>query len=213
MPIENVIMKIKAYLLLTVAGVLLFVVFLVGRSASSAPDPSMKAATQQQPTVLSPTMSSILPPVPANRMQVDAHTQEMAEKTAAFIAYNTRIGPILQNDNPKVSAADFRQLMQDTDRLQEGHYLTLGESYAIKEKLLRSQYGGAELQGKLQELQQSIAATRERLAAEGDPSRDPAFREYKAREEEVLRQADNMSSFPDGMSKEQYVLKQLGVSP
>ncbi len=141
-------MKTKGYLLLAMAVVFLFgLVFFIGHSAQPAARQPTVAALPLQP--LSSEADAIaggaIPPGAIKKMKVDQQTLDTAQQTAAFIAYRTRIEAVMQNDNPRLSAADFRQLMQETDRMQQGHYLMLSESFAIKEKLLRSQYGGAEL--------------------------------------------------------------------
>lgn len=132
-----------------------------------------------------------------------------AQKAAAFIDYNERISKVLQKPDAPLSAEDFGDLMAQTQQMTRDRYLTLPESQAVRARLLGTQYSGADLEEKLVDLNRDIQASREQLLAAGDPSRRPEMQALREQEAQIWKEANSMTSYPNGMTKEQYVVSRL----
>jgi len=141
---------------------------------------------------------------PASVQQISA-----AEKTALFVKFMGMMNPLLQDTSKAISKQDLDYLMRESERLKNENYLMLTEYAVVQERLLRSQYAGAALQSKLQEMQTDVAQHRERLLAQNDPRKDPNYQIYASKEAQILREANAMTRFPNGMTKEAYIVQRL----
>jgi hypothetical protein len=137
---------------------------------------------------------------------------KIAENTAKFINYQSNINPILEDKNKPVSHDEFLSLTKETDRLQSENYLLLGEAFVIKDRLLRSQYNGRQLEDELTRLKAETQAKHSALlAANANTPASIQFKEYKNQENAILKEANSMTSFPNNMTKEQYILSKLNA--
>lgn len=140
-------------------------------------------------------------------MSVDA--EKTAEKTAQFIGFMNAVEPLLLDRSKSISAETYKSLSVLTEKLLALGYLTFYEYQTISLRLLESQYSGAELEQKQNELNSSVAHFNRKLMSEGLPMNNPKFKEYKQAEEQILQEASKMTTFPDGMSIDEYVSKKI----
>lgn len=142
--------------------------------------------------------------LPASAQQISA-----AEKTALFVKFMGMMNPLLQDASKAISKQDLAYLMRESERLKNENYLMLNEYAVVQERLLRSQYAGVALQAKLQEMQTDVAQHRARLLAQNDPRKDSNYQIYVSKEAQILREANAMTKFPNGMTKEAYIVQRL----
>ncbi|MDO9236787.1 MAG: hypothetical protein Q7U28_12260 [Aquabacterium sp.] len=135
---------------------------------------------------------------------------ETAEKTTLYIKFQNKINPILEGKKLPVSRTDYAELSKETDRLYKDKYLLIAEYVGVKTRLLESQYTGKELEAKQLDLKKEVMDRHNALVAAADPAKDPRKQAFKAKEKAILAEANTMKTFPDNMTKEQYILDKVG---
>lgn len=100
------------------------------------------------------------------------------------------------------------ELIEDVER--EGRVMAY-EALSMKLAWLeRNSANKAEFDSAAAELVEEYRQRAKRSAEEYNPYRDvPGFAEYKEAEKRIVRQVQEMDSFPDGMSRQEYLRKRL----
>ncbi|WP_151798801.1 hypothetical protein, partial [Acinetobacter bereziniae] len=129
---------------------------------------------------------------------------ENLKKTAGFLNFKYIVEKFLNMENPDIEPQDFNELLRDLDRLREENYFFLGEAYAIKLKLLKAYYVGDILERKVDELIAETKAIDAKERSSYNPLDDPKFKIFKEKEKRIIEQANTMTSFPNGISKDEY---------
>jgi hypothetical protein len=134
---------------------------------------------------------------------------ESLNKTAKFLDFKHRVEEIIIHKKRITEHKELNEFMKELDRLREENYFFLGEAHAIKLELLKAHYDGNSLDKKIDEL---IAETKSIDAKERssyDPLNDPKFRAFKEEERRIVDQANTMTNFPNGLSKDEYIEQQI----
>ena len=84
----------------------------------------------------------------------------------------------------------------------------LGHALQLKMAIARMAWQGGELDGKLAAMQQQFEREHAALVAKSDPSKDPTFVAFKAEESAMIAQARRMAAFPDGLTRDQYIIRE-----
>ncbi|WP_323847338.1 hypothetical protein [Microbulbifer magnicolonia] len=145
----------------------------------------------------------------------------LAEEEIAALLSHPRVATYLQREGDKKalreyfsgsdtapSDAEIWQLIESIE--SRGHILAY-EALALKLAWLeRNSATKAEFDQAAAALVETYRQKAERSAREYDPYEDvPGFAEYKAAEKRIVREVQEMSSFPDGMSRQEYLRKRL----
>ncbi|MGE8531068.1 MAG: hypothetical protein ACN6N1_09265 [Acinetobacter guillouiae] len=134
---------------------------------------------------------------------------ENLNKTAKFLDFKHRVEQIIIHKRRIIEHKELNELMKELNRLREENYFFLGEAHAIKLELLKAHYDGDSLDKKIDEL---IAETKSIDANERssyDPLNDPKFRAFKEEERRIVDQANTMTNFPNGLTKDEYIEQQI----
>lgn len=112
------------------------------------------------------------------------------------------------NGRGELSAEESRQLIESIEA--EGRIMAY-EAMALKLAWLeRNSASKAEFDRAAGELVESYRQKSQQSAEEYDPYEDvPGFVEYKEMEAQVVREIQQMATFPDGMSKQEYLRMRL----
>jgi hypothetical protein len=150
-------------------------------------------------------------PSPLTHARAPAGADPVAFKKAlAFTAFTQYKNKFLKTfeSGQTISPTTFQIMAQETETHYKAGYLSLLDYFAANEVLLRAQYQGAALEAQLTELARKIDGMSGQLKNQSTPE-DEKFKVYKQKEATIIQKADKMKEFPDGMSKENYILKQV----
>jgi hypothetical protein len=163
-----------------------------------------------------PTQTTTQPISPEDRQKLQAaydrltpEDKQAVVQTTAYIDFMTRMRAILESRQPvHLSQREADDLAAQTDRFMQENYFSVNQAFEIKAALMRDAYQGEVLSQRLAALQQQATQQYEALKAQSDPSQDPTFRAFKAEQSAMIAQANHMGTFPNGMSRDQYIIQE-----
>lgn len=153
--------------------------------------------------------------------QREALPAEFSDWDLAELLENPRVQTYLQRERDKQALVDYfsgedeslgdeevRQLIESIE--SDGRVMAY-EGLALKLAWLeRNSSSKTEFDRRAQELVRQYRERSEQSAREYDPYEEvPGFAQYKVLEQEIIRQAQSMESFPNGMSQQEYLRKRL----
>ncbi|MCH7344589.1 hypothetical protein LZ017_14505 [Pelomonas sp. CA6] len=183
-----------------------------GASATGAASATASPLTPQEPSedtqkaqmaYLAQTLKD------AGKKALSPEELRQADKTLAFMQYRATLEPLLAGEIKNPRPEQLAALSEQTGALLDDHYLLPPEAIAIKQRLLEIQYQGQVPNDKRAELQQWAADTMRALAERDDPRRNPQYLAWQRAQQEVTQRVTGMSVFPDGMSRDQYLIQEM----
>lgn len=158
--------------------------------------------------------SSATPEAEAARLK-EAHDRlspqdrAVVAQTIAYEGFMGRMRALLESTTPRsLSPAQAQQVMDEVDAFQREDYYSLAHALQLKMAVARMAYQGGELNSRLAAMQQQFEREHAALVAKSDPSKDPTFVAFKAEEAAMIAQARRMSAFPDGLTRDQYIVRE-----
>jgi hypothetical protein len=135
--------------------------------------------------------------------------KQTVARTTAYVGFMERMRGILESTQPvHLSPQEAEALSTQADGFERDNYFSVSQAFELKAALMRDAYQGAELEQRIASLQQTAAQQFEALKAQSDPSKDPTFRAFKAEQDAMIAQANQMGNFPQGMSRDQYIIQE-----
>lgn len=134
---------------------------------------------------------------------------ENIKQTNRFLKFKQRIEYILGQEKPKLTLEEFKALMDEVDRLREQDFFFLAEAYMIRMELLKTQYEGEELNKKKEQMLEEMYRIDASVRAKFDPTSDKKFQEFKEQEARIIKKAENMDVYPNGLNKNQYIEQEI----
>ena len=107
-----------------------------------------------------------------------------------------------------LSPTEAQQVMTEVDAFQREDYYSLSHALQLKMTVARMAWQGSELNSRLAAMQQQFEREHAALMAKSDPSKDPTFVAFKGEESAMIAQAQRMAAFPDGLTREQYIIRE-----
>ncbi|MGC4062121.1 MAG: hypothetical protein QM749_15260 [Aquabacterium sp.] len=164
--------------------------------AAQAPDASGVPAADQQK-------------LQAAYARLSPAEQQTVARTTAYVGFMERMRGILEAPQPvRLSPREANELTAQVDGFQQENYFSISQAFDMKAALLRDAYQGIELEQRLATLQEAASRQYEALKAQSDPNKDPTFRAFKAEQQAMIEQARQMNSFPQGLSRDQYIIQE-----
>lgn len=117
--------------------------------------------------------------------------------------------PILLQEHPSMSAEDYRRRLAEVSRLEEQGYFSFSEAAEIEKHLATSQYGGSALAAEQSRIDTFYAKKYKEAAERNDPTKDPRNIQYKAEESALIQQALKMDTFPNGLTRDEYISQEV----
>ena len=158
--------------------------------------------------------SSATPEAEAARLK-EAHDRlspqdrAVVAQTIAYEGFMGRMRVLLESTTPRsLSPAQAEQVMDEVDAFQREDYYSLAHALQLKMAVARMAYQGGELNSRLAAMQQQFEREHAALVAKSDPSKDPTFVVFKAEEAAMIAQARRMGAFPDGLTRDQYIVRE-----
>lgn len=131
------------------------------------------------------------------------------DQARAYEGFMGRMQALLGASGPRVlSPAEAQQVMDEVDAYQRGDYYSLSHALQLKMAVARMAWQGSELNSRLAAMQQQFEREHAALVAKSDPSKDPTFVAFKAEENAMIAQARRMATFPDGLTRDQYIIRE-----
>lgn len=131
------------------------------------------------------------------------------DQARAYEGFMGRMRALLESTTPRsLSPAQAQQVMDEVDAFQREDYYSLAHALQLKMAVARMAYQGGELNSRLAAMQQQFEREHAALVAKSDPSKDPTFVAFKAEEAAMIAQARRMSAFPDGLTRDQYIVRE-----
>lgn len=131
------------------------------------------------------------------------------EQTRAYEGFMGRMQLLLESPTPRaLTPAEAHKVMAEIDAFQREDYYSLAHALQLKMAVARLAYRGGELSSRLAALQEQFEREYAALVAKSDPSKDPTFVAFKAEESAMIAQARRMSAFPDGLTRDQYIIRE-----
>lgn len=131
------------------------------------------------------------------------------DQARAYEGFMGRMQALLGTSGSRVlSPVEAQQVMDEVDAFQRQDYYSLAHALQLKVAIARMAYQGGELDGRLAAMQQQFEREHAALAAKSDPSKDPTFVAFKAEESAMIAQARRMAAFPDGLTRDQYIIRE-----
>ncbi len=106
-------------------------------------------------------------------------------------------------------AARAQVLVAQVDRYEQAGQLSAAEAVTLRLALLRETTDDAGYAAASERIMAEYAERSEAAMAEFIANQPPAFTDYKAREREIVREVQQMTEFPGGMTRAQYLRQQL----
>lgn len=131
------------------------------------------------------------------------------DQARAYEGFMGRMQALLGRSGASVlSQTEAQQVMDEVDAFQREDYYSLAHALQLKMAIARMAWQGGELDGKLAGMQQQFEREHAALMAKSDPSKDPTFVAFKADESAMIAQARRMTAFPDGLTRDQYIIRE-----
>ena len=131
------------------------------------------------------------------------------QKLERFLKSKSKVENAFKDSQQPMDEKEFQSLLGEIDWMRENNYIFLSEAHMFKLSLLEKQYKGAELESKIKELNAKTKAVDAEARRTADPTKDPSFIKYKAKEQQIFDEADRMTSFPNGMTRNEYIEQRL----
>lgn len=133
----------------------------------------------------------------------------VVDQTRAYEGFMGRMQALLDAHGSRVlSPVEAQQVMDEVDAFQREDYYSLSHALQLKMAVARMAYRGGDLSSRLTEMQQQFEREHAALVAKSDPSKDPTFVAFKAEESAMIAQAKRMAAFPDGLTRDQYIIRE-----
>lgn len=133
----------------------------------------------------------------------------VVDQTRAYEGFMGRMQALLSaNGSRALNPAEAQQVMDEVDAFQREDYYSLSHALQLKMAVARMVWQGGELNTRLAAMQQQFEREHAALVARSDPSKDPTFVAFKAEESAMIAQAQRMAAFPDGLTREQYIIRE-----
>ena len=131
------------------------------------------------------------------------------DQARAYEGFMGRMQALLSTRGARaLSAAEAQQVMDEVDAFQREGYYSLSHALQLKMAVARMAWQGDELNSRLAAMQQQFEREHAALVAKSDPSKDPTFVAFKAEESAMIAQARRMAAFPDGLTRDQYIIRE-----
>lgn len=131
------------------------------------------------------------------------------DQARAYEGFMGRMQALLGSNGARVlSPVEAQQVMDEVDAFQREDYYSLAHALQLKMAVARMAWRGGELDGRLAAMQQQFEREHAALVAKSDPSKDPTFVAFKAEESAMIAQARRMAAFPDGLTRDQYIIRE-----
>lgn len=141
--------------------------------------------------------------------QLSPQEQALVQQTRAYENFMGRMHDLLDTATPKsLNPAEAQVVMAEIDRFQREDYYSLNHALQLKTAVARMAFQGAELDARLAEMQKQFEREYAELLERSDPTKDPVYIAFKAEEGAMIDQARGMSSFPDGLTRDQYIIRE-----
>ncbi|MEW5248960.1 hypothetical protein [Microbulbifer discodermiae] len=146
---------------------------------------------------------------------------EMDRQEAAKLLSDPRVEAYLRKERDKLSLDDYfngnddtlsdQEIWQLIETIEAEGRVMAYEALALKLAWLeRNSADKAAFEQAAAELVEAYREKSQRHTAEYDPYKEvPGFAEYKQREVEIVKEVQQMTSFPDGMSRQEYLRQRL----
>ncbi|MEX2963773.1 hypothetical protein [Microbulbifer sp. TYP-18] len=146
---------------------------------------------------------------------------EMDRQEAAKLLSDPRVEAYLRKERDKLSLDDYfngdddtlsdQEIWQLIETIEAEGRVMAYEALALKLAWLeRNSADKAAFEQAAAELVEGYREKSQRHTAEYDPYKEvPGFAEYKQREVEIVKEVQQMTSFPDGMSRQEYLRQRL----
>jgi len=110
---------------------------------------------------------------------------------------------------PEERAARAKVLVAQVDKYEQASQLSAAEALALRLALLRETADDVEYTGESERIIAEYAARNEAAMQAFLANQPPEFTDYKAREREIVREVQQMTEFPQGMTRAQYLRDRL----
>jgi hypothetical protein len=131
------------------------------------------------------------------------------DQARAYEGFMGRMQALLAAGSSRVlNPAEAQQVMDEVDAFQREDYYSLSHALQLKMAVARMAWQGSELNSRLAAMQQQFEREHAALVAKSDPSKDPTFVAFKAEETAMIAQARRMATFPDGLTRDQYIIRE-----
>lgn len=178
--------------------------------------PAEPAAATAKPLAASPVASVDVPAAAAEPLPEGLSQSELRE-----LLDSPRVRTYFQREREKQALADYfgggdsalsdEQVWDLINRIESDGRMLAYEALALKlEWLERNSVDKAEFDAAAGDLVVEYQRRAEESQHHYDPYRDvPGFADYKAAERRIVAEVQQMSVFPDGMSRQEYLRKRL----
>lgn len=141
--------------------------------------------------------------------ELSPQEQALVQQTRAYENFMGRMHDLLDTNTPRsLNPAEAQMVMAEIDRFQREDYYSLNHALQLKTAIARMAFQGAELDARLAEMQKQFELEYAELLQRSDPTKDPVYIAFKAEETAMIDQARGMSSFPDGLTRDQYIIRE-----
>jgi hypothetical protein len=115
---------------------------------------------------------------------------------------------------PALSPAEVRQraadLSQELSRIEQSGGLSAGETFLLRAGLIRSTVADEQEQAsQLRALKERYESDARQRNAQAASQSDPMFELYKARESQIVAEAQSLQTIPNGLSRDEYLRRRL----
>jgi hypothetical protein len=132
-----------------------------------------------------------------------------------YIEFERDIRNFLRN-YPNMNPADVdrtaRRLMQQVEQRERSRHISAAEALRLKSSLISAMEPDEQQRtlkiAELTAIYQTEAEKRQAQFAQQQQN-DPIFKAYKAREAQIVAEVQGMTSFPNGMSRDEYLRQRL----
>jgi hypothetical protein len=131
------------------------------------------------------------------------------DQARAYEGFMGRMQALLEGTGPRaLSPTEAQRVMDEVDAYQREDYYSLSHALQLKMAVARMAWQGGELNSRLAAMQQQFEREHAALVAKSDPSKDPTLVAFKAEESAMIAQARRMAAFPDGLTRDQYIIRE-----
>lgn len=193
-------------LVLVLLGALIF--YLAPERKVVAPDvgdatpPPAAAPAPPQPAPPAPPEVDIAALEHTPEMQAYRERQQFEQAVRDFLAEADSLSDAER-------AARARVLVAQVDRYEQAGQLSAAEAVTLRLALLRETTDDAEYTAESERIMTEYAERSDAAMAEFMANPPQAFLDYKAREREIVQEVQQMTTFPDGMTRAQYLRERL----
>lgn len=126
-----------------------------------------------------------------------------------FFYFKREVMDLAKPGHRTLSREEFKHLMEQNEKMLEDNFLTLLEYMATSEVILASYYKGAALEQEKRALQERVWAINQKWLDSGKNDPDPQMLANAEKERQIIEDANKMSSYPNGMTREEYISERI----